>query len=179
MSLLTAHLISGLVLLALGVPLLIGSKTAAASLKAMPRSPVATAVFFGAASIWFLYLIWHLSPADFGEYRTPLFIGFALIAVLSVKYAADFLAVRGLCGLMILAAVPLLGSAYMKFDQPQRLLMVTLVYIGIALALWFAVQPYRVRDFFEWLFRAGRRSRTLGAVLAGCGLALLAIGFTF
>ena len=179
MSLLTAHLISGLVLLALGVPLLIGSKTAAASLKAMPRSPVATALFFGTAAVWFLYLVWHLSPADFGEYRIPLFIGFALIAVLSLKYAADFLAVRGLCALMILAAVPLLGSAYMKYDQPQRLLMVTVIYIGIALALWLAVQPYRVRDFLEWLFRTAGRSRLFGTVLAGCGLALVAIGFTF
>ena len=43
-----------------------------AALKALPALALrAGYVFFGAAAAWFLYNIWHLSNADFGDYRVP------------------------------------------------------------------------------------------------------------
>lgn len=150
-----------------------------ASLKAFPRSQRAAYIFFGAGAAWFLYAVWHLSPADFGDYRAYLFVAFAAIAVLSFKCAPDFLAVRGLCALMLMAASPLLNAAYMEYDKPQRLLMVTGVYIGIALAIWLGAQPWRMRDFLGWLLARPSRTRALGGVLAGYGLLLAVVAFTY
>lgn len=179
MSLLLATLIPGLILLAVGVPLLLNQSGFAGLLKALPRSTRATYLFFGGGAVWFLYNIWNLSPADFGDYRKPLFFGFGAIAVLSFKYVPDFLAVRGLCVLMLTSAAPLLGAAYMEYEHKQRLLMVTVVYVGIALAIWLGAQPWRLRDFLVWLFARPGRSRAFGAALAGYGLLLSGVAFTY
>jgi|UniRef100_UPI004049B866 hypothetical protein len=179
MSLTVATLIPGLMLLLLGWGLLSGSSTIVASLKALPRSQTAAMVFFGGGAIWFLYRVWHLSEADFGNFRAILAIAFAAIALLSFKYVPDFLAVRGLSVLVLLGAGPLLGAAFMHYELPQRLLMVTLVYLFIALAIYLGAVPYRLRDFFEWLFRRPPRARMLGGVLLGYGLLLTITAFTY
>jgi hypothetical protein len=177
MSLTLATLIPGLLLVLLGLPLVIGHSGYAAMLKALPRSPRATYVFFSAGAAWFLYNIWHLSPADFGDYRTLLFLAFAIIAVLSFRCVPDFLAVRGLCVLVLMGAMPLLDAAYMEYDRPQRLLMVTAVYVAIALAIWLGGQPWRLRDFLAWLF--ARPGRGVGGALAVYGLLLCGVAFTY
>ena len=179
MSLTLATLIPGLLLLALGVPLLLNSAGYAAMLKSFPRSKSAAYVFFTAGAAWFLYGIWHLSPADFGEYRGWLFAGFAAVAVLSFKCVPDFLAVRGLCVIVLMGAMPLLDAAYMEYDKPQRLLMVSIVYLLLAAAIWLGAQPWRLRDFFSWLFARPGRTRGLGTVLAAYGLLLAIVAFTY
>ncbi|HVS51767.1 MAG TPA: hypothetical protein VHD62_05375 [Opitutaceae bacterium] len=179
MSLTLATLLPGLLLLALGVPLLLNHSGYAAMLKALPRSPAAAYLFFGAGAAWFLYAIWHLSAADFGDYRGWLFAAFAAIALLSFKCVPDFLAVRGLCALVLMGAMPLLDAAYMEYDRPQRLLMVTLVYLAIAAAIWLGAQPWRLRDFFAWLFARPGRARGVGGALAGYGLLLAIVAFTY
>lgn len=179
MSLLLATLLPGLVLLALGLPLLLNHGGFAAVLKAFPRSTAAAYVFFGGGAVWFLYGIWHLSPADFGDYRGWLFAGFAIVALLSFKCVPDFLAVRGLCALMLMAAMPLLDAAYMEYDKPQRLLMVTLVYVALACAIWLGAQPWRLRDFFAWLFARPGRGRAVGGAMTGYGLLLAIVAFTY
>ena len=145
----------------------------------MPRSQTATWVLFGMGSAWFLYNIWHLSAADFGSYRVPLFIGFAAVALLAFKCVPDFLAVRGLCILGLLGAMPLLNAAYMEYSHPQRLFLVSIVYVVIALAIWLGAQPWRIRDFLAWLFARPGRSRGLGAVLAVYGALLAVLAFTY
>lgn len=179
MTLATATLIPGLLLLALGVPLLLNQSTVVAALKAFPRSTAAAYILFGAGAAWFLHAIWHLSPADFGEYRHWLFAGFLAVAVLSFKCVPDFLAVRGLCALVLMGAMPLLDAAYMEYARPQRLFMVTAVYVALALAIWLAAQPWRMRDFLGWLFARPGRSRLLGGAAAAYGLLLAGVSFTY
>ena len=179
MSLTVATLLPGLLLLALGLPLFLNSAGYTAMLKSFPRSATAAYVFFSAGAAWFLYAIWHLSPADFGDYRTYLFIGFLIVAVLSFKCVPDFLAVRGLATVILMGAMPLLEAAYMEYDKPQRLLMVSVVYLGITSAIWLGAQPWRMRDFFSWLFGQPARGRTLGGVVAGYGLLLSIVAFTY
>lgn len=179
MSLLLATLLPGLLLIALGVPLLAPSSRAVAVLRALPRSTSAAVVFFGAGAIWFLWNVLHLSSADFGDYKVMLAVGFAAIALLAFKCVPDFLAVRGLCVLVLLSAGPLLGAAYMEYQYPQRLVLVTFVYVLIALAIWLGASPFRMRDFFEWLFARPGRTRAFGALLLGYGLVLSLVAFTY
>lgn len=179
MSLTVATLIPGLLLLALGLPLCLNHPGWGAALRAFPRSTTAAYVFFGAGAAWFLHGIWNLSPADFGEYRGWLFVGFLAVAVLSFKSVPDFLAVRGLCTLILMGAMPLLDAAYMEYGKPQRLLMVTLVYVAIASAIWLGAQPWRMRDFLAWLFAQPGRVRGVGGALAGYGVLLAVVAFTY
>lgn len=179
MSLSLATLIPGLLLLVVGLPLLLNHSGYAAALRAFPRSTAAAYVFFGAGAAWFLSAIWHLSPADFGEYRTYLFAGFLAVAVLAFKCVPDFLAVRGLATLVLMGAMPLLETAYMEYEKPQRLLMVTVVYAAISAAIWLGAQPWRLRDFIAWLYVRPGRARGFGGALAGYGLLLAAVSFTY
>ena len=179
MSLQIATLIPGLLLLALGLPLLLNSSGYVAMLKSFPRSTAAAYLFFGVGAAWFLYAIWHLSPADFGEYRTYLFIGFLLVAALSFKCVPDFLAVRGLATVILMGAMPLLDAGYMNFEHAQIFLYKIAVYLAIAAAIWLGAQPWRLRDFFGWLFAQPGRTRGVGSALAGYGLLLAIVAFTY
>ena len=179
MSLTLATLIPALLLLALGVPLLMNHSGFAAMLKAFPRSAPAAYLFFGVGAAWFLHAIWHLSTADFGEYRTYLFFGFLAIAVLAFKCVPDFLAVRGLATLILMGAMPLLDAGYMNFDHPQIVLYKIAVYVAICAAIWLGAQPWRLRDFFTWLLAQPARGRGVGGALAGYGLLLAIVAFTY
>lgn len=179
MSLTLATLLPGLLLIALGLPLALGDSYYAAMLKAFPRSTTATYLLFGTGAAWFLYGIWHLSPADFGEYRKILFVAFAAITVLAFKCVPDFLSVRGGCVLVLMAAMPLLDAAYMEYEKPQRLLLVGLVYCLLALAIWLGAQPWRMRDFLAWLFARPGRSRTIGGAVAAYGFLLALVAFSY
>ena len=179
MTLFLATLLVGLVSLALGAALVADTPLVRSMVRALPRSSGASYLFFGAAAAWFLYRIAHLSEADFGQYRTALFIGFAAVAVLSFFYVSEFLAVRGLAALTLLSAGPLLATAFTRYEIPQRLFMVGFVYAALTLALYLGAVPYRLRDIIEWLQRVPGRARWVGALFAGYGLLLAGVAFTY
>lgn len=179
MSLTLATLLPGLFLLVLGALLLVSNSAIVTGLKRLPRSQTAAYVFFGGAAAWFLYRIWNLSEADFGQYSTQLFFFFGAVALLAFYYVPDFLAVRGLAVLVLLAATPLLDAAYMEYEHPQRLLMVSGVFAALAAAIYLGASPFRARDMLEWLYRQPTRARVLGAALGGYGLLLTGVAFTY
>ncbi|MDQ5977709.1 MAG: hypothetical protein QG602_681 [Verrucomicrobiota bacterium] len=179
MSLFLATLLPGLLLAVLGAVLFWPGAAPAA--KALPRSQAAAWALFGLGALCFLWRLSRTGEADLIFFQTPMpvIIGFGALAVLAFIYTPDFLAVRGLSVLVLLGAEPLLRAAYMKWDHPQRLLMVTAVYVGLAAALYLAAYPFRLRDFFDWLFRRPGRPKLLGAVLLTYGLATSAAAFTY
>lgn len=181
MSLLLATLLPGLFMVLLGGLLLWNGAPVAVNAKALPRSKTGSFILFGLGAAWFLWRLSRTGEADliFFQKPAPLMIGFGILAVLAFIYTPDFLAVRGLCILMLMAAEPLLYAAYMEWSHPQRLLMVMAVYVGLSAALYLAAYPFRLRDFFDWLFRTHGRPRVLGAVLLVYGLATSAAAFTY
>lgn len=181
MSLFLATLLSGLFLALLGALLFWNNSLVGSMAKALPRSNRGAWLFFGAGALWFILRCAQLNESDLIFFKTPgvVMIAFGVLAVLAFIYAPDFLAVRGLCMLMLLAAEPLLYAAYMEYEHPQRLLLVAAVYLGLGLALYLAAAPYRLRDFFEWLFRQPARPRLVGTLLLSYGLATAAAAFTY
>ena len=179
MSLTLVTLLPGLLFIALGALFLLNNSLVQSMFKSLPRSPLAAAVFFGGGALWFIYNVWNLSEADFGEYHVALSIGFAAVAILAFYYVPDFLAVRGLSILTLLSAWHLLYSAYGEYQFQQRLFMVTAVYLLIGLAIYLGAVPYRLRDFFHWLFSTTARPRVLGGTLLTYGCLLAVVAFTY
>jgi len=181
MSLFLATLLPGIFLALLGALLAWGDPRVSSTAKALPRSQRGAWLFFGLGTLWFLWRISQLGEADliFFQKPWPVMAVFGTLAVLAFIYTPDFLAVRGLCVLTLLAAEPLLHAAYMEWQHPQRLLMVTAVYVALAFALYLAAAPYRLRDFFEWLFKQPVRARALGVGLAVYGLITAIAAFTY
>jgi hypothetical protein len=74
--------------------------------------------------------------------------------------------------------MPFLDAAFMEYDRPQRLFMVAFVYAALTLAIWLGAQPWRLRDFFNWLFARPARSRGLGGLMVAYGFLLCGVAFT-
>jgi hypothetical protein len=181
MSLTFATLITGAILLLLGTLFLVSNSAIRSMFKAFPRSQTATVVFFGGGAAWFLYQVANMSTADLIGFSTPtpfVFI-FGALALLSFFYLPEFLAVRGLSVIILVGSWPLLMSAYQKYQLPERLFLVSALYVAIAGALYLAVSPFRLRDFFEWLYRAPARARIFGGALAAYGLLLAGLAFAY
>jgi len=180
MSLTFATLMIGVLFLLLGVALASGSPVVTSALRQFPRSRTASALFFGLGAALFIFQLRNLSEADFGAYRQYLMGAFGALAVLAFFYVPDFLAVRGLAIWVLVGAAPFLRAAYMEYEHPQRLLIVTPIYLCIAAAIWIGAQPWRMRDFLEWLLRPPpRRARIIGAALLFYGLVVSASAFTY
>lgn len=179
MSLFLATLLTAIFLLVIGLPFLTGGQGARRVSLGWLRSTAASVILFGGAALWFLWHIWQLGPADFGQYKQWLLILFGVAAVGAFFYLPDFLAVRGAAALALLSSRVLLDAAYMQYDAPQRLVLVVFVYLAILAALYFGTVPFRLRDLLGWLWAVKSRARILGAVLTLWGLALLAISFTY
>jgi hypothetical protein len=158
MTITLATLITGLLLLILGVLILLPFPAIVTSIKRFPRSRTLAYVFFGAGAAWFLFRIANLS---------------------------DFLAVRGACVLVLLAASPLLDVSYMVWDYGEvtdfgRLYLYKIaIFIAVALAIYLGASPFRMRDFLEWLYRKPGRARLVGLVIACYGAIVSAVSFTY
>lgn len=179
MSLFWASTLFGLVLLVAGAAYGLRGPALRNWSERWPRSPLAAKLVFGPAALWFLWHVAHLSKADFGDYKNILLLAFGGVAVGSFFVVRDFLAARGLAILMLLAARPLLDAAYMQYEVPQRLVLVVAVYIGIVLALWVGASPFRMRDFYTWLYAKPGRTRLVGYPVAAYGLLLILIALTY
>ena len=66
-----------------------------------------------------------------------------------------------------------------KDDKPQRLFMVSAVFIAVSLAIYLGASPFRLRDFFQWLFAQPARARVLGGWLLAYGFLLIVVAFTY
>jgi len=141
------------------------------------RSNTANILLFGSASLWFLYHIYHLHPANFGEYRTHLLILFSIIIVCAFFYVKDFLSVRGLAVLLLLFMNTLLQATYMHFFL-SNLFLNALAYITILLALTLGTIPYIFRDFLLWLPTKPKLTKPLSYLSIFIG-ALLALSSFF
>lgn len=174
MSLFTATLLTGLFLVLPGFLLLWKGGATAQKVQAFPRSKMAAFLLMGTATAWFLHHVWHLGPADFGQYRHVFFAVFLGAALGSFYFVPDFLAVRGLAALILLTAGALLDAAYME-DPAARLFLVTFVYLAIIIALILGASPYKLRDFLNWLYRSELRPRILGSISLAYGLLLVGV----
>ena len=150
-----------------------------AFLRGFPRNMAAAYLFFGIGGLWFLFRIYHLSPADFGNFRIPLLVLFGATWVLCFLYVKDFLAVRGLAVFTLMAADPLLDSAFGYYEVGARLWMVSLVYAAIALAIFLGAVPYHARRWLLWLDAMPVRLRAAGGLLAIYGIILLLAALSY
>lgn len=181
MSLFIATLVTAAILVALGALFLVSNSAIKSMFKAFPRSRSASVIFFGGGAAWFLYNVANMSTADVIGFSTPtpfVYI-FGALAVGAFIYLPEFLAVRGLSTVILVGSWPLLMSAYGRYELPQRLLMVSVLYVAISLAIYLAASPFRLRDFFDWLYRTPGRSRVVGGALAAYGVLLAGVAFTY
>ena len=102
---------------------------------------------------------------------------FLVVTIGSFIFVPDFLAVRGLASMILLTAGALLDASYMHYDT--ALVLKAYVYLAIVIALILGANPYKLRDFFQWLYKNEARPRVFGAVFVIYGLILTGIAFNY
>lgn len=130
------------------------------------------------ATLWFIWHLAHLGEADLGNYKVLLIVAFGGAAIICYKYLADFLSVRAVCALYLMTANVLLDAAYQEVPT-SRLYMVSVVYIGIVLAIYFAAVPFKLRDLMEFFLRKPWFAQILGTIACLCGIGLLVVAFLY
>lgn len=135
-------------------------------LKTLPRNRSLGLVLLGIAAAWALLMVSHMDMGEFYTWRNRMQLvviaGFVLVA----RYVEEFISVRALGCLLLLAATPVLEAAFLK--QPaSRLLLPTLAYAWILIGMFWVGMPYLLRDQIAWVTRT--RVRWLLACLAGIG----------
>jgi len=137
---------------------------AKAWLRAFPRSRSYGLFLLAIAAIWAWLLILKIDLGEFTNWRPRLLILIPIAAFLSAKYADEFLAVRSLGMLALLAAEPVLEAAWLR-PEFSRLFLVSLAYVWVLFAMFWIGMPYLLRDQIAWLQKG--ESRWRAAALAG------------
>lgn len=173
-SLFTCSLLAALVLLAVGLPLAAVPAKLESLLRAFPRHRLTGLVTMLIGGGWFLYKITQLGQSDFGDYKFVLLALFAATLVGTIFFVQDFLAVRGLAILILLSANVGLKAAFGLYDIPERLVLVSILYLFIIAAIYYGIMPFKMRDTVNWLCRTPGRTRVLGLGFSLMGAAILA-----
>lgn len=175
LSLYTAGVIAGAFLVVVGVFGLIKPDFAQV-MKQFPRSRVAGVVLLTICLIWTFWLVATIQMGEFSSFRRPLLIALPIGYVLTLFFVDEFLAVRALGILCLLAAEPLLDAAFLRYEM-SRLLVTVFAYLLIIAGLFWVAIPYVLRDQINWSARSVSRWRFLHAIALIYGGVIL--GYTF
>jgi hypothetical protein len=172
LSLKSVGLVVGLLLIAgHGAALAKGAETRR-WLAAFPRSYKAGAVLLTIDWLWTEVLAFEMDWGEFYYLQKWILLALPICFFLTLKFVDDYLAVRALGILALLAAAPLLDAAFLQPPQ-SRLILVVLAYVWIVLGMLWVGQPHLLRDQIGWVQRSALRWQIASAGGVAYGLLLL------
>ncbi len=126
-------------------------------------------------TLWFLANVQSETISDFTSYKNIMLLGFGAIGLLTCIFVKDFLAVRGLAIVMLVAAKLILDTA--RWHESQwRLVLSFLAYGWIIAGIWLTISPWRMRDWLNWATASHTRLRVISTARLIVGLLLLGLG---
>lgn len=145
-------------------------------LRKFPRS-YETGVFLTiGATAWFYFMVKWMDLGEFDKWRGTVLMITPAMGLAAIFFMREFLAVRALGTVLLLLAEPVLESAFMR-PESVRLLLVSLVYVWILLAMFWVGMPYVMRNQIAWFSASPGRWRAAafagliyGAALCGGSL---------
>jgi multisubunit Na+/H+ antiporter MnhG subunit len=176
LSLHTAGIVAGAFLVLVGLLGLLKPDLASV-VQRFPRSRVAGVIVLTICLMWTFWLLATIQMGEFSAFRRPLLIALPIGYALALRFVDEFLAVRALGILCLLAAEPLLDAAFLRYET-SRLLITVFAYVLIVAGLFWVAIPYVLRDQINWSARSVFRWRCLHAVAFIYGSVILAFAFT-
>lgn len=177
LSLRTAGLLAGLFLLAMAVPALAMPNHMRAIALRVPRSWLVGAALLTVALVWTLWLLMTMEMGEFSNFRRPLLVILPIAYFLVLHFVREFLAVRALGILCLLAAEPLLSAAFLR-PEASRLLVTVFAYVIIIAGLFWVTVPYVLRDQVQWSARNNFRWMAVHSLALIYGGVTLFFAFT-
>src|ERR1700730_3257489 len=172
----TAGMAAGVLLVIVTLPGFFKPALVQIWLKRFPRSSLAGIILLSLVLVWSFWLLATMEMGEFSSFRRPLMIVLPIGYVLVMRFVDEFLAVRALGILCLLAAEPLLEAAFFR-NETSRLLVTVFAYLLIVAGLFWVTMPYLLRDQIHWSARSNTRWHTLHGIAAIYGLTILACSF--
>src|SRR5438132_3763236 len=176
LSLQTAGIIAGAFLILMSLPGLFKPDLANVAQR-FPRSHIAGVVLLTISLLWTFWLLATIQMGEFAGFRRPLLIALPIGYVLVLRFVEEFLAVRALGILCLLAAEPLLEAAFFR-NETSRLLVTVFAYLLILGGLFWVTMPYLLRDQINWSARGTARWRLLQGIALCYGVVIFALAIT-
>ena len=176
LSLQTAGVMAGVFLTLISLPGLVKPDLTNVAQR-FPRSRVAGVILLTICLAWTFWLLATIQMGEFSSFRRPLLIALPIGYVLALRFVDEFLAVRALGILCLLAAEPLLDAAFLRHET-SRLLVTVFAYLLIVAGLFWVAIPYVLRNQINWSTRSVFRWRFLHAIAFIYGCVILAFAFT-
>lgn len=177
-SLRTIGLVAGFALVAAHAFALVRTDWTIEKLRELPRSYPLGVFLFLLAAAWAFWLAATMDLGEFSPNRTLICGAILAAAVMVPLFAEEFLAVRAVGILALLAAEPLLGAAFLRPEQ-TRLLLVILAYGWAVAGLLFVGAPYTMRDALHWVSRSSGRFRLVAWSGIAYGALLIVVSLLF
>src|SRR5437899_9730249 len=162
LSLQTAGIIAGAFLILMSLPGLFKPDLANVAQR-FPRSHIAGVVLLTISLLWTFWLLATIQMGEFAGFRRPLLIALPIGYVLVLRFVEEFLAVRALGILCLLAAEPLLDAAFLRYET-SRLLVTVFAYLLVVAGLLWVTIPFLLLDQINWSGRSSLRWRFLLAI---------------
>jgi hypothetical protein len=177
LSLQAAGVAVGLFLLVIGALGLISPQFLQSVAKQLPRSRIAGIVLLTVALIWNIWLLATIEMGEFSSFRRPLLVALPIGYVLVIRFVDEFLAVRALGILCLLAAEPLIDAAFLRYDL-SRLVVTVFAYLLVSAGLFWVTMPYLLRDQINWTTGNNVRWRLVTGVALLYGAVTLTLAIT-
>lgn len=139
-------------------------------LKTFPRTFKWGVLLMIVNTAWAVFLLSNMDMGEFFDMRDSFMMTVAAGGIGMVIWVREFLAVRALGCLMLLAASPVLYAAFLQ-PQTSRLLLPILAYVWIIVGMYLIGMPYLMRDWVHWL--TAQPARWKAAVFAGIGYGVI------
>ena len=169
-------------LISLHIWMLVKPKESKDFLQKLPRNKVLGPWFLGIGMAWFWLLIapdklgilssLQMDLGEFNNAKNILRIIVPIAAYGMIVHVKEFLTVRGLGLCALMAAAPLLYSAYLE-PPASRVLVPIFAYILIFKGLFWVGMPYTMRDAITWAVKTEGRYRMLSMGGLVYGIAVL------
>jgi len=173
----TVGLIAGIALILLSLPGLVTPAPVQSWFKRFPRSGMAGVILLTIALVWSFWLLATMEMGEFSSFRKPLLVLLPIGYVLVLRFVEEFLAVRALGILCLLAAEPLLEAAFFRYET-SRLFLTVLAYLMVLAGLFWVTMPYLLRDQIDWSSKNKTRWQLVHGIAVAYGVTILACAFT-
>lgn len=155
LSLQVAGILLGIGLIAVHLGAYLNRELLEKHLAQFPRHRMSGIVLLLVCTVWCYILIAEMDMGEFFNIRHLVKLLLPISFFLVLQYVPEFLAVRAIGVLMLLAAGPLLNAAFLK-PPFTRLLLPILAYAWIFVGIFWIGMPYLMRDWIDWLLKGGK-----------------------
>jgi hypothetical protein len=131
------------------------------------------------ATGWFLYYLSMESVSDFTSFKPALYALFGGVGVGTCLFVRDFLPVRGLAALLLLAGKLMVDTGRPHLSEtPWALVIQAWAYVWVVAGMWLTISPWRLRDCINWVTVNERRTRLVSGIRLAFGVFVVVLGLT-